>query len=37
MGIALARGETAEDAVERAKGAAARVRIRYDERKGGKR
>ena len=29
MGVALARGESAEDAVERAKGAAARVRIRY--------
>ena len=30
MGIALARGEDAEDAVARAKGAAARVQIRYD-------
>ena len=29
MGIALARGETAEEAVERAKAAAARVHIRY--------
>ena len=29
MGIALARGENAEEAVERAKAAAARVRIRY--------
>jgi phosphoribosylglycinamide formyltransferase 2 len=29
MGIALARGESAEDAVERAKAAASRVRIRY--------
>ncbi|MEA3067696.1 MAG: phosphoribosylglycinamide formyltransferase 2 [Sphingomonadales bacterium] len=29
MGIALARGETVEDAVERAKAAAARVKIRY--------
>ena len=29
MGVALARGETIEDAVERAKSAAARVRIRY--------
>ena len=29
MGVALARGENAEDAVERAKAAAARVRIRY--------
>ena len=29
MGIALARDETVEDAVERAKSAAARVRIRY--------
>jgi phosphoribosylglycinamide formyltransferase 2 len=37
MGIALARGETVEDAVERAKGAAARVHIRYDDGKGGKR
>src|SRR5947209_7746704 len=31
MGIALARGETVEDAVERAKAAAARVRIRYPD------
>ena len=30
MGVALARGESAEDAVERAKRAAARVKIRYD-------
>jgi phosphoribosylglycinamide formyltransferase 2 len=30
MGVALARGATVEDAVERAKGAAARVRIRYE-------
>jgi phosphoribosylglycinamide formyltransferase 2 len=37
MGIALARGETVEDAVERAKGAAARVHIRYDDGRGGKR
>jgi phosphoribosylglycinamide formyltransferase 2 len=29
MGVALARGDTVEDAVERAKSAAARVRIRY--------
>jgi phosphoribosylglycinamide formyltransferase 2 len=29
MGIALARGENAEEAVERARAAAARVRIRY--------
>jgi phosphoribosylglycinamide formyltransferase 2 len=29
MGVALARGATTEDAVERAKAAAARVRIRY--------
>jgi len=29
MGIALARGDSAEDAVARAKGAASRVRIRY--------
>jgi phosphoribosylglycinamide formyltransferase 2 len=29
MGVALARGADAEDAVERAKAAAARVRIRY--------
>ena len=31
MGIALARAETVEDAVERAKSAAARVRIRYPD------
>ena len=31
MGIALARSETLEDAVERAKAAAARVRIRYPD------
>ncbi len=30
MGVALARGESAEDAVQRAKRAAARVHIRYD-------
>jgi phosphoribosylglycinamide formyltransferase 2 len=30
MGVALARGATAEDAVERAKAAAARVKLRYD-------
>ncbi len=29
MGVAIARGETAEDAVERAKSAASRVQIRY--------
>lgn len=29
MGVALARGSTVEDAVERARGAAARVKIRY--------
>ncbi len=29
MGVALARGESIEDAIERAKSAAARVRIRY--------
>jgi phosphoribosylglycinamide formyltransferase 2 len=29
MGVALARGETAEDAAERAKSAASRVQIRY--------
>ena len=34
MGVALARGETAEDAVARAKTAAGRVRIRYDGSKG---
>jgi phosphoribosylglycinamide formyltransferase 2 len=31
MGIALARAESAEEAVDRAKAAAARVRIRYSE------
>jgi phosphoribosylglycinamide formyltransferase 2 len=31
MGVALARDESAEDAVERAKAAAARVQIRYGE------
>jgi phosphoribosylglycinamide formyltransferase 2 len=31
MGVALARSETVEDAVERAKSAAARVRIRYTQ------
>jgi phosphoribosylglycinamide formyltransferase 2 len=31
MGVALARGANIEDAVERAKAAAARVRIRYSE------
>ena len=30
MGVALARGATAEDAVDRAKRAAARVKIRYE-------
>jgi phosphoribosylglycinamide formyltransferase 2 len=30
MGVALARGESAEEAVERARAAAARVHIRYD-------
>lgn len=29
MGVALARADTAEDAVERAKSAAARIKIRY--------
>jgi formate-dependent phosphoribosylglycinamide formyltransferase (GAR transformylase) len=29
MGVALARDENVEDAIERAKSAAARVRIRY--------
>jgi formate-dependent phosphoribosylglycinamide formyltransferase (GAR transformylase) len=29
MGVALARGEDAEEAIYRAKAAAARVRIRY--------
>jgi len=29
MGVALARGGSAEDAVERAKAAASHVRIRY--------
>ena len=32
MGVALARGENVEEAVERAKTAAARVRIRYGSR-----
>jgi phosphoribosylglycinamide formyltransferase 2 len=31
MGVALARGDSAEDAVSRAKRAAARVKIRYDQ------
>ena len=31
MGIALARSATVEDAIERAKAAAARVRIRYED------
>jgi formate-dependent phosphoribosylglycinamide formyltransferase (GAR transformylase) len=31
MGIALARAESAEEAVERARAAASRVRIRYGE------
>ncbi len=31
MGVALARGENAEEAIERAKAAAARVRIRYED------
>jgi phosphoribosylglycinamide formyltransferase 2 len=31
MGVALARADTTEDAVERAKAAASRVKIRYDE------
>jgi phosphoribosylglycinamide formyltransferase 2 len=31
MGVALARGDTAEDAVARAKRAAARVKIRYEQ------
>jgi len=31
MGIALARAETAEEAVDRAKAAASRVKIRYGE------
>jgi len=30
MGVALARGDSAEEAVDRARAAAARVRIRYD-------
>jgi formate-dependent phosphoribosylglycinamide formyltransferase (GAR transformylase) len=29
MGVALARGESMEDAVDRARAAAGRVRIRY--------
>jgi formate-dependent phosphoribosylglycinamide formyltransferase (GAR transformylase) len=29
MGVALARGATIDDAVERAKAAAARIKIRY--------
>ena len=33
MGVALARGSTVGDAIERAKAAASRVRIRYDEAK----
>jgi phosphoribosylglycinamide formyltransferase 2 len=31
MGIALARGQTAEEAVERARAAASRVKIRYPD------
>jgi len=31
MGVALARGENASDAVERAKAAAARVHVRYQD------
>jgi phosphoribosylglycinamide formyltransferase 2 len=31
MGVALARAETVDDAVDRAKAAASRVKIRYDE------
>ena len=31
MGVALARAETAQEAVDRAKAAASRVKIRYDE------
>jgi phosphoribosylglycinamide formyltransferase 2 len=31
MGVALARADTTDDAVERAKAAASRVKIRYDE------
>ena len=31
MGVALARGETTEDAVSRAKRAAARVKLRYEQ------
>ena len=31
MGVALARGETAEDAVQRAKAAASRLKIRYSK------
>jgi phosphoribosylglycinamide formyltransferase 2 len=34
MGIALARGATAEEAVDRAKAAAARVQIRYKGERG---
>jgi phosphoribosylglycinamide formyltransferase 2 len=30
MGVALARAQSADDAVERAKAAAARVKIRYE-------
>jgi formate-dependent phosphoribosylglycinamide formyltransferase (GAR transformylase) len=29
MGVALARGENTDEAVERAKAAASRVRVRY--------
>jgi formate-dependent phosphoribosylglycinamide formyltransferase (GAR transformylase) len=29
MGVALARGETADEAVDRARAAASRVKIRY--------
>jgi phosphoribosylglycinamide formyltransferase 2 len=36
MGVALARGESIEDAIERAKAAAQRVRIRYQAGKGAK-
>ncbi|MES2119775.1 MAG: formate-dependent phosphoribosylglycinamide formyltransferase [Pseudomonadota bacterium] len=36
MGVALARGETTDDAIERAKAAAQRVRIRYEGGKGAK-
>jgi phosphoribosylglycinamide formyltransferase 2 len=31
MGVALARGETAEEAVDRARAAASRVKIRYSD------